>query len=521
MSQTYDYVVVGAGTGGLSVASLLARSGARVALLEAHDAPGGCAHTFDMGRYSFCAAVHYIFWCGEGQPVHQVLRYLGLDETVRFHRLDPEGYDHFSCPSAGVSFRIPSDLDRLAAALLDRYPEEHQALRTYFRVLRRILLDLEDAPEELSVAELIKAALTRPTLARTLRWTLKDLMDHAGLGPEVRAVLATQVGDLGLPPEQVSAVLFAALVAAYGSGAWHPEQHFSHLIESMADVVRQAPGCVVELSTEVVGIDVEHGRATGVRTADGRRFRAGTVITDIDPRAVVALAGRQHFTPDFLDKLDFEDSTSAFSLYLGLQGIDLRQHGFGDFNIWHYPDLDIDAVYRRQNVDGDLSDPWLFLSSPTLLAGTPPADEPAEERQVLLAVTTAAYAPWSALAADKHAYSRAKVEVRERILDILEKHYVPGLREHIKVRVTGSPTTFRRFLRSSAGSIYGPELSPANAALGRVRAQTPIEGLFLTGAAAAYPSVGATIAGGAKLFTQLTGQALDSRAIRGESLAKE
>jgi phytoene dehydrogenase-like protein len=510
VTETFDYVVIGSGTGGLSVAALLANSGASVALLEAHEHPGGCAHTFPMGDYRFCASVHYIFWCGEGEPVYNVLSRLGLRETVRFNRLDPEGYDHFSCPSAGVRFRIPSGLDKLEERLVFHYPDDHAGLRKYFKLLRRLLRDLKDAPFELRPRDLLVTAVQRPRLTRMLNWTLQDLFDRAGLSAEVQAVIATQVGDLGLAPERLSLLMFAALTNAYGNGAWHPELGFEHMVESMTDVVRDAPGCRVELSCEVVGIDIEDGRATGVRAADGRRFGARVVIGDIDPRRVVDMAGKEHFPRRYLKKLDWEDSTSAFSLYLGLEGIDLREHGFGPWNIWHYPGLDINQIYRTQNDEGDLSDPWLFLSSPTLLSGAPRPVDPSEDRQVLLAVTTAAFAPWAMLKADdKRGYSKAKRVVRERILDIIEQHYVPGIRDHVAVRVAGSPTTLGRYVATRHGNIYGPELTPANAALGRVRYATPIDNVYLTGAAAEYPSVGATIAGGARLYAVLTGDHVD------------
>jgi len=56
--ESFDYVVLGAGLGGLSVAACLTRQGYRVAVLEKHYLPGGCCHNFDYGDYNFCADVH-------------------------------------------------------------------------------------------------------------------------------------------------------------------------------------------------------------------------------------------------------------------------------------------------------------------------------------------------------------------------------------------------------------------------------------------------------------------------------
>ena len=65
-AQRFDDLVIGAGMAGLTVGSLLAADGRRVLVVDAHDTPGGYAHTFAMGAYRFCAQVHYIFSCGEG-----------------------------------------------------------------------------------------------------------------------------------------------------------------------------------------------------------------------------------------------------------------------------------------------------------------------------------------------------------------------------------------------------------------------------------------------------------------------
>jgi phytoene dehydrogenase-like protein len=64
----YDELVIGAGMAGLTVAALLAQQGRKVLVLEAHDQPGGYAHTFAMGNYRFCAQVHYIFGFPSSSP---------------------------------------------------------------------------------------------------------------------------------------------------------------------------------------------------------------------------------------------------------------------------------------------------------------------------------------------------------------------------------------------------------------------------------------------------------------------
>src|SRR4051812_11234492 len=117
----YDTVVIGSGMAGLSVAALLAAQGQRGVVLEAHEHAGGYAHTFSTGPYAFCAQVHYIFNCGEAEVIHRFLTTLGLQETVEFNRLDPEGFDHVVV--GAERYRIPNGLPKYRDRLIARHPQ--------------------------------------------------------------------------------------------------------------------------------------------------------------------------------------------------------------------------------------------------------------------------------------------------------------------------------------------------------------------------------------------------------------
>ena len=48
-----DIVIIGAGLAGLSCGALLANAGYKVTVLESHDTPGGCCHTWERQGYHF------------------------------------------------------------------------------------------------------------------------------------------------------------------------------------------------------------------------------------------------------------------------------------------------------------------------------------------------------------------------------------------------------------------------------------------------------------------------------------
>jgi hypothetical protein len=59
-NDKYDVIVIGSGVSGLTCACILGKLGKRVLVLEQHDRPGGCLHTFNEGGFKFSSGNHYI-----------------------------------------------------------------------------------------------------------------------------------------------------------------------------------------------------------------------------------------------------------------------------------------------------------------------------------------------------------------------------------------------------------------------------------------------------------------------------
>ena len=498
----FDDLVIGAGMAGLTVASQLAADGRRVLVVEAHDTPGGYAHTFGVGAYRFCAQVHYIFSCGEGEAVHAMLQRLGLADEVQFHRLDPEGFDHVVV--AGERYRVCNGLEKYRDRLIARFPSDAHAVRRYFDTIIAIGREMDTLPKPLRWRDYATAPLRFPHLLRYQRWTLQRLYDHLGLPARLQTVLAGQAGDYLLPPAEVSLMLHVALVRGYDRGAYYPKKHFQHLVGSVAGYIARQPGCELLLNTEVERILVERGSVVGVRTRAGRVLTAARYVSNVDPQRTVALIdnAQAHLPGAYRERLRYPYSSGNITLYLGVKGLDLRDHGFGSWNVWHYPQDDLNAIYRRQLAREDYRDPWLFMSTPTLHTDEPGLCPPGH--QILELATSAPYAPWRKLRdTDRRRYNLEKKRVRDRLVEVVEQHYVPGLSKHLAIRVMGTPATNERFCRAPAGNAYGVALTPAHVGPGRVASETPLANLWLVNATAGYPSVAGTVRAGLELHAQL------------------
>jgi phytoene dehydrogenase-like protein len=475
-----------------------------VLVLEAHDVPGGNAHTFAIRQFRFCAQVHYIFGCGEGQTIDRLLRRLGIAGQVPFVRLDPEGYDHIVI--AGERVRVPTGLARYREQLLRRYPDARMPILGYFKELARVRDELDrsdELPQKLTPLSVLRSGLRFRHLLRHATSTLDDVYDSLRMPRRLRAILAGQAGDYLLPPRDVSFLLHAALVCAYDRGAYYPKNHFSSLVDAITDSVRNTPGCSVLLQHEVDQIHVDRGRVSGVRTTDGRSFTARRYVSNVDPRMTAKLAGAGDLQRD-ASRLRYKYSASTVTMYLGVRGLDLRDHGFGSFNVWHYPHDDINQIYDDQLRRCDLTNPWLFLSTPTLHSDVPGLCPPGH--QILEVATCADYAYFAELRnRDRRAYNVEKRKVRETMLDVIEASYIPHLRDHLSLRVIGTPTTNAYFCRAPDGNAYGAALDPAHVTLGRKPFRTSLENLWMANATAGMPSVSGAVGAGMQLYGEMTG----------------
>ncbi|MGE0711499.1 MAG: phytoene desaturase family protein [Planctomycetota bacterium] len=507
----YDVVIVGSGMSALSVGSLLAHAGQRVCLLEAHDRPGGFAHTFAMGGYEFCAQVHYVWGCAPGTPVYEFLRKLGLEREITWELLDPDGYDHMILPD-GQRVRIPYGFERLAENVDAAYPGQREPVRRFCRVLEDIRREMRALPEgKIGWWQLLTQALHFPTLLRYRTRTLQQVFDACGLSIEAQATLIANAGDFMAPPEDLSIFAYAALFGGYNTGAYYPTHHFKHLTEGLAEFIADHEGCDVFYESEVTAFEREGRRIARVLTRDGREFRADRFICNMDPQRASHLIGREAFPRSTLRQLDYSYSPSGVILYLGLEGLDLRDHGFGNFNIWQLFQWDMNRIFAESLEDQRWDRPWVFMSTPTLHTEAPGVAPPGG--QILELLTLASYDAFRGLKDEGYGhYARAKRAVAERLLDLVSEHHIPNLREHIKVKVVGTPVTHSDFCWAPRGNAYGSYLTPAQLGLSRLKAETPFENLWWCNASSGYAGVNGTIGTGMSLYMDLTGDRFFSHA---------
>jgi all-trans-retinol 13,14-reductase len=507
--MTPDYLIVGSGLSALVFGALMANAGKTVQIVEAHEHPGGFGHTFELAKkYAFNAQLHYVWDCGEGQTVNRVLKKLGLDTQITFERYDPAGFDHMRMP--GYALDIPSDPQVLIERLAQLFPEARTSIRKFIEEVETVGTGMKLLAPPLDPIELLKHPYRVFATAQYLSSTLQDVFDKFQLPQAAQTLLALQWPDFLLPPNQLSFYAWVALFRGYQAGAFYPTQHFEAVINALVEVIESHGGKVI-LNHEVTDFRVKDLTVTGFEAIDrtthqAREFTGQTIICNIDPRIAAHKIGEDKFSPQVRRKLNYEYSASNYMVYCVVKDLDLREYGFGNWNLEHTGHEDLNQAFAQMYDRYDYSNPSFAMTTPTLLT-TARRDCP-EDCQIVEFLTVANYAYFKELRRDRSAYDRKKQEIFDSILDVVEEHYVPNFRKHLVFEVTGSPTTNERYCWCPEGNSYGSNLTPRNMGLGRLNHETSLDRFYFCNASSGYPGFAPTIWTGALLYQRLSGDVI-------------
>jgi all-trans-retinol 13,14-reductase len=500
-----DYLIVGSGLSALVFAALMAKSGKKILVLEAHEYPGGFGHTFELAnKYKFNAQLHYVWDCGEGQTVNKILKKLNLDKEVTFEQYNSNGFDHMRMP--GYSLDIPSDNDELIKRLAALFPDRADNIKNFIVEMQKAREGLRSLTFPINAFKLIKHIDEAFCALVYLNSTLQDVFDKFKLPQEAQTLLALQWADFLLPPNQLSFYAWVILFTGYQQGAFYPTKHFEHVIDSLVQVIETNEGKVL-LNYEVSNFLVENKTVIGVKainkiTHQISEFKAETTICNIDPKKAAQMIGESKFSKSIQKKLDYDYSPSNFMAYCVVKDIDLRDYGFGNWNTFHSGHRNLNEAFYQMYEKHDFSNPSFAITTPTLL--THERDCP-ENCQIIEFLTVANYDYFKKLKdSDKKAYRLKKEEILDYILDVVEKNYIPNLRKHIVFQITGSPTTNERFCWCPQGNSYGSNLTPKNMGIGRLNYKTSLNNFYFCNASSGYPGFAPTFWTGAMLYQRLS-----------------
>lgn len=459
-SQDYDVVVIGGGIGGLSAAAFLAYAGKRVLVVERHYAPGGYAHAFKRGPYTFDPAVHVTGDHGPDGLPPALYRLLGVEDMLEYH----ETGSWYKAIFPEVTLDVPTGLDAYIEAHQRLFPQEQDAIEKYFRLCVQVHHEAHVLPPVLGLDRLDEAAQQYPDLFKYLRATIDDAVHEHLTDPRLRGLGGAVWPYIGSPPSEGSFITYATHVSVLVDGVYYPRGSAQRMVDALCTaVVRHGGEIVVERTAEKLVL--ESGRAAGVMIDGDEKISAPVVVSAVAaPYTFETLVGLEDLPSGFVRRhRRLRPGFSAVILYLAA-ALDLREMGAQHENFLSLHTDPEDA--RRDILAGRPGGMW---------AAVPTLSEPslAPEGEHALTITSIARHDADTWRSDFEGYQDAMLDAWDRVF--------PGLRSSITFLERATPDTLERMTGNTNGACYGWDNIPSQTGGRRSPHITPIDGLFLAG----------------------------------------
>jgi beta-carotene ketolase (CrtO type) len=287
-SADYDAIVIGAGHNGLICAAYLARAGRRTLLVEARSEVGGCAATVTAlgnARVNICNCDHRVF---RSTPIMEELDLAA--HGLKYLDVTP-GWVNMAHDNRPAWFLF-HDYERTVDALRYTYPGEVAGYQRYVKDALPIAKLIRDVANETpSAGSLAKKAISHRGrgLTTMMKWSRMSVGDVMRSYFKAEALLAPGIamgpGVWGLSPETPGTGLGAITYALEHAGSvGRPVGGSGAVPEAVLASFLQAGG-TVRTASRVEAILCEGPAARGIQLTDGTLITAPVVVSACDPHA--------------------------------------------------------------------------------------------------------------------------------------------------------------------------------------------------------------------------------------------
>ena len=436
--KTKTVIVIGAGIGGLTAATHLAKQGLHVTVFEKNARPGGrCdrlsrdGHHFDTGP---TLLVMPLLYEAEFTALGASFR-----EMLNLQRVDPTYHLVFD---DGSGLALTSDMKFLQEQLEAIEPGSFQGLLRYMDEGHR---HYHLATEKLVYPDFRVASDFFKLSHLPLLYQVKPLAKHyANMStyfddPRLKAAFTFQDVYMGLSPFEAPATFSMMPYTELAHGVWYPKGGMYQVVEALMSLAQEA-GVEFQFNASVEQVDVNGRSARGI-ILDGQRLEADAVLANADLPYVYQNLLPQDGQAKKLDRKRYSCSVVSF-----FWGLDKPYEMLPPHTLFLADDYreNFTSIIR----DLDLpANPSLYIHAPARLD---PSMAP-QGQDTLIGIVPVGHMSENG----EQDWGAIRDQAREHVFRRLRTLGINDLKQHIKFEVNFTPLSWRKRYNLVKGSTHG------------------------------------------------------------------
>jgi len=436
--KTKNVIVIGAGIGGLTAATHLAKQGLHVTVLEKNSHPGGrCdrisrdGHHFDTGP---TLLVMPLLYESEFAALGTSMR-----EMLDLRRVDPTYHLVFD---NGSRLALTSDMKNLQEQLERFEPGSFQGLLRYMDeghrhyhlgIEKLVQPDFRKASDFFKLSNLSLVHQVKPLANHYAN------MAHYFDDPRLKTAFTFQDVYMGLSPFDAPATFSMMPYTELAHGVWYPRGGMYQVVEALMKLARAA-GVEFQFNTTVDRIELNGRGARGV-VAEGQHMSADAVLANADLPYVY-----QNLLPQDSEVKKLERKRYSCSVISFFWGVDKPYKALPPHTLFLAEDYreNFDSIIR----DLDLpANPSLYIHAPARLDLTMAPDG----QDTLIAIVPVGHMS----ANGEQDWAAIRDKAREHVFRRLQTVGITDLDQHIKFEMNFTPLSWRKRYNLVKGSTHG------------------------------------------------------------------
>ena len=490
MENRFDVVIIGSGIGGLICGNLLAREGLRVCVLEKNKQIGGALQTFSRDKVLFDSGVHYI----GGRTLYQVFQYLGIVGALGLLPMDGEAFDKILIEGEDKAFALAPGYERFEAQLCADFPGEEGAIQKYIAAIREVcerfpLYHLRREATGATGERRESDGERHGSDADPAHWSADAFIRSLTDNPTLQAVLAGNNILYAGQGDKTPFYVHALILNSYIEESWKCPDGGSKISGALAKNIR-ALGGQVRTSAPVRRIVEENGQITHVELEDGSTVGGTHFVSNMHPVTTLGMTDSPLIKKAYRNRMEsLENSVSAFCVNVVLKP---GSFPYENHNYYYHRKGSLWRMTDYQPEEWPLG--YALFMAPSPDEGSPrqgaAAPHPGPFAQSLTLMTFMKYEdvlPWkdtfntvSAKASRGADYDAFKKEKATRLLALAAEKF-PRLPDAIQAWYAATPLSYRDYLGTADGAIYGIVKDYTDLLKTTIAPRTKIPNLYLTG----------------------------------------